>query len=302
MTMSSSGPSKKQPNRNNGNETRGVAFDWVGGADNMRFVAGVDMCTGGGRKHTRRSNARGSSRQRKPRAQVLRQKSIPTPTRKQHQIIVRISTDQWGLSYQVRTTCCVPANVTPRDGVPKTVHIDTAERIDVDPYIYSYLSLHRRWKITHGLSTLLLPDIPVICDLFQNKYGGTSWNKRVYINVIHQLGDRKVRLAERMAKWRAVAWMLVLAAKVQPKITLHICNLGGDTVDIEARPFMTIRDIRAKYCQTTGVPRTPQLKLFAESKPEPLRLLAQLKSFESIFQNPHLTAFAVPLSRQLRNG
>ena len=262
-------------------------FSWHADGSPSEFNMGVDALNKGVQILAVSKRRKNKKSQRNTQRRQQRIKASQKPV-KQHPIIVRISTQFWSKPLQLHATCLAPANASPRDEISTDVERNTIERVAVNTFHYS-------WKITNGSCVFLLPETRIMCDYFQNGNELTLWNRTVHIEVVRQPTDRLMSLSERMTKWRAVARMLVIGAKVQPKIDLLISNLAGDTVSIETRPFTTIKDIRIRYCQQTGTPRTPQLKLFSESEEEEeaLCLSALLKDYASVLREPSLSAAIV---------
>ena len=113
-----------------------------------------------------------------------------------------------------------------RNVLPSEIHKHKIKRVIVDEYSYdgSY-----EWKIAYDSVVLLLPETKLMNDFFKTKttVENTLLNNRVYIEIVRQPLDRIMSLTERMTKWKVVARMLMLYAKVKPKINLSIIDLGG---------------------------------------------------------------------------
>lgn len=111
-----------------------------------------------------------------------------------------------------------------RNVLPSEIHKHKIKRVIVDEYSYdeSY-----EWKIVYGSVVLLLPEAKLMNDFFKTTIENTLLNNQVYIEIVRQQFDRIMSLTERMTKWKLVARMLMLYAKVKPKINLSIIVLGG---------------------------------------------------------------------------
>lgn len=207
----------------------------------------------------------------------------------QHQsIIVRLSTDHWCQPLQLYGTCIVPLNIKFRDLLFTDVQKENIQRIPVDAYYYKGVQLNYRWKVNYGDCTLFLPETELMRDFFRSTAMNSRLNRRVSIEMVRKTYQKRVSLTERMTKWRTVAHMIVLYAKMRPKINLSIMNLGGDTTHIVAYPSTTVKEIRRRYCEKTGLPRTPQVKLFIETEDTALRLSAVLKDYPNVIRHPTL--------------
>ena len=208
---------------------------------------------------------------------------------KQHQsIIVRLSTDHWCEPLQLYGKCIVPLNMKFRDLLFTDVQKENIQRIPVDAYYDEGVQLNYRWKVNYGECALFLPETELMRDFFRSTEMNPRLNRRVSIEMVRKTYQKCVSLTERMTKWRTVAHMIVLYAKMRSKINLSIMNLGGDTTHIVAYPSTTFKEIRRRYCEKTGLPRTPQVKLFTETEDTALRLSAILKDYPNVIRHPTL--------------